>query len=258
MAKAFIYDSIDLLECTIDDGVYAPGGPPTFTIAAPLGSKITNRERLIDQSIGLACSDIILNDCFRMSFDSAVAVSAIALYFSVAETDDLEILYGTIPGEISGTALSMTATFAIGWNVFTFTEATKQYWFLRSSTGGIDNLREMVLGKKYDFEQQLLQGGIIGDDPGVNVLTSHGGIEFANKKHDPKTRWAERWGGLSASEKTNLESFRDDVGINYKKFLFYDETNYHWVRMTPDSLRFTNEAGKVSYSAPITLIEQLQ
>jgi len=263
MAKAFIYDNIGLLEATLTDGSHAVNGAEgQFNPDATL----TNEERATDQSIGLAVSAWAQNDMLRIDLGASPGEpDTIAVFFNALENDNIKI-YGGAHATDLDTSVELlswiTAFTANTWIVSALSAGDYQYYFIRSSSaGGLVGLCEIIIGKIYTFEEQLLQGGIIGDDPGVNILTSQGGIEFANKKHDPKTRWTDRWGGLSASEKTNLESFRDDVGVNYKKFLYSEDGTtgpFHWVRMTPDSLYFTNEAGKVSYSAPITLIEQLQ
>lgn len=261
MAKAFIYDSVDLLDGTLTDGTYVVNGGTNFVP----GAALTNEERAIDQSIGLAVSSWAQNDMLRIDLGASPGTpDRFAIIFNATEDDNLKVYAGAHATDltVSTEVLSLTSQFVANvWTVSAFdtSPGNVRYYFIRSSSaGGLVSVLEIIIGKIYTFEQKLIQGGRIGDIPGVDILTSHGGIEYSNKRHNPRTQWSNMWKGLSSTNKTNLESFRSDVGINHKKFLYYDGSSYHWVRMTEDSLIFTNEVGKVSYSAPITLIKQLQ
>ena len=61
---------------------------------------------------------------------------------------------------------------------------------------------------------------------------------------------------FSNTFKTNLEAFRDEVEGDYKKFVYYDDTSYHYVRMSADSMRFTEVAHNV-FSTSLNVVEQL-
>lgn len=100
-----------------------------------------------------------------------------------------------------------------------------------------------MIGHKYNFEMKLVAGGEEGDQFGVQEDGSVGGIEYTKKLHEPKADWVGPWSGLTAAQKSNLESFKSDVGGPFLKFLYYDESSYHWVRMSRDSLRFRNQGG---------------
>ena len=94
----------------------------------------------------------------------------------------------------------------------------------------------------------------LGEEFGTDVITSYGGNEYSNKRHNPKTTWSWNWSNISSSMKTSLENVRDSVQ-DHKKFLYYDETSYHYVRMGKP-LEFT-EVAYQRYSTNIKLREQL-
>ena len=61
---------------------------------------------------------------------------------------------------------------------------------------------------------------------------------------------------LTAAMKTSLEALRDNTEQDRFKFVYYDGTDYHWVRMSADSLQFTEVAHTI-YSTTMNLTQQL-
>jgi len=131
-----------------------------------------------------------------------------------------------------------------------------RYYFILAVGGSLDGFTEVMIGKKYEFALNYDMGTSFKEGWGVDVIESYGGSEYANKRREPKTVWSATWGNISSTMRTSLEAMRDACGGPLKKFLYYDETSYHWVRMTEDSLNFT-EVSNGRYSTNITLIEQL-
>ncbi len=245
MAKALIYSFKALNTATID---------------AQAGT-ITDLSRIHDQSIGSAISSFDLNDVIRINFGSAKTATAAALYFNAAETDDIQI-HGGNNADMSGAVLLHTfTTFSSGWNAASWSNSTGyQYYFLKASSGSITGLCEAVLGSKYDFEMQWTSGGEMGEDySGVKVNESAGGQEYATKLHESKTSWSNQWNGLSSSQKTNLETVRDNTDGPFLKFIYSESGTtgpLHWVRMSADSFRFRNNGGN-RFSTSIKIREQL-
>ena len=87
-------------------------------------------------------------------------------------------------------------------------------------------------------------------------MTSHGGEEYSNKRHDGKRFWNFDLRYCSSSYKTSLETMRNSLYGSHKKFLYYDGSAYYYVRMSDDSLRFKEIAYGV-YDTSIKLTEQL-
>jgi hypothetical protein len=251
MAKSFYYPVNELASATLTDG--------TFNVVDPFSSSnvLTNEERATDQSIGTAITSwSATNDSLRFDLGSAVAIDFVALYFSSSETDNLT-LYSNSSSDFSAslsTSEAMTSTFSKGWTVVTFSSDTKQYWLLRATSGAIANLTEVIIGKKYDFDINFDLSNKIGEDFGTDIVTSYGGNEYSNKRHEPKTTWDWTWSFLTSGQKTSLDNLNSTVQ-DHKKFIYYDETNYHYVRMTKP-MNFTEVAHSI-YSTSVSLREQL-
>jgi hypothetical protein len=249
MAKSFIYDSIGFSESPTEDGGFVAGA------FDPDISPVTNHQRANDMSI----SSIITNynssgaDTIRFSTSSSQSANVIALYFTSAETDDLT-LYGHASSSTNMTTsvLAMT-TFSEGWNIFTIS-GTYKYWFLRAITGHINNLTEVIIGTKYDIDMNFDLNNKIGEEFGTDTIISQGGNEYYTKRHAPKTTWDWKWSYLTSGQKTSLDGLNSSVQ-DYKKFLYYDETDYHYVRMTKP-MDFTEVAPDI-YSTAFSITEQL-
>lgn len=251
MAKSFIYDSITLLNSTITDGT----GSSTFTSSA----SVTDEDRLIDQSIGSAVSSFDNLDMVRFDLGSSKAADVFGAYFSASETDNMDII-GSDNSDNSddNTITTITDTFSAGWNVTTFTETTKRYWFIRA-LGGIANLTEILYGKKLDFDVNPDMNMATSERHGVTLNTSYGGVDYATKRHDSRSQWTLNFSNISSSFKTDLESMRDSLVGPFQPFLYYNDEgsgSYNWVRMTDDSLSFT-EVAHQRYSTSISMIQQL-
>ena len=88
----------------------------------------------------------------------------------------------------------------------------------------------------------------------TDLNTSLGGVEYANKRHEPKTTWQLNFSNISQTFKNNLVSFEQDV-TNFKKFVYYDDSSYHYVRLD-SPIKFTEVAFE-RFSASLKLREQL-
>jgi hypothetical protein len=245
--STFYYPVSELESATTEDGQYSVN-----TFDPDLGS-ITNHDRLIDGTIGSSITGFGANEVIRVDLGSSVACDFVAVYFSGAESDDLTLYASDTTTDMSTSIESMTASFVTGWNVFTFSSTTKRYWFLRAS-GTISNLTEMIIGSKYTFDVNFDINNKVSEEFGTDIVTSYGGQEYANKRHEPKTTWNWNWSFVTASMKTSLESFQSVVS-DHQKFIYYDDTNYHYVRMLKP-LDFTEIAYNV-YSTNVSLREQL-
>jgi hypothetical protein len=140
-----------------------------------------------------------------------------------------------------------------GWNIRTFTEITDRYWYVRAIGGDITP-SEIIIGKKYDFDANPDINSKFGEEFNTDINISYGGDEYACKRHEPKSTWEFSWDFLLGDQKTALESLNSTVQDN-RKFIYYDETSYHYVIMGKP-LEFTEVAPSV-YSTSMTLREQL-
>ena len=255
MAKSFYYPVNELASATLTDGIYNPVIP-----AFSSSDSLTNEERAIDQSIGSAVTGwATQNEAIKIDLGAAVACDFIAIYFNAAETADMTLYGDSDSGGGNGNSVkAITASFVKGWNVFTFNSVSYQYWFLmQPNADTVDGLCEVIIGNAYDFDVNFDLNNKIGEEFGTDIMTSYGGNEYANKRHDPKTTWNWNWSNISSSMKTSLEGVRDSVQ-DYKKFIYSEDGTtgpFHYVRMT--GLDFT-EVAYQRYSTSISLREQLQ
>ena len=144
MAKYFIYDNCGFSEATVADGTVS-----TTTFSA--SSSVTNEDRANDMSIATAFTSFGANDALRFDVGSANASTncdRAALYFTSAHGHDMKI-YSADHETNMGTALvNKTDNWVEGWNELSFSDASGQYKFIQSTTGTIDDITEVIIGKK--------------------------------------------------------------------------------------------------------------
>ena len=249
MAKSFIYDSIGLSESKIKAGTYST---TTFT---PAEAQITNEHRVIDQSIGSVITSFNNGDAIRFDLGSSQTANILAVNFNGAEDDQFKIYTGA-SATAMGSAI-LDDDFDVdsdgGWNVFTVS-GSGRYWFLTCPDDTFLNMTEVIIGTKYDIDMNFDLNNKIGEEFATDTIISQGGNEYYTKRHAPKTTWDWKWSYLTSGQKTSLDGLNSSVQ-DYKKFLYYDETDYHYVRMTKP-MDFTEVAPDI-YSTAFSITEQL-
>ena len=78
-----------------------------------------------------------------------------------------------------------------------------------------------------------------GKDYATIKNESFGGVEHYVQPHTGKKIWEWKWSNISATFKGELETFRNTVGGDYKSFTYNDGSSSYTVRMSKDSLSFT-------------------
>ena len=251
MAKYFIYDNCGFSEATTADGTVSG---TTFSAS----SSITNEERANDMSISTTFTSFGANDALRFDVGTSNASTncdRAALYFTSAHGHDMKI-FSASSATAMGTALvNKTDNWVEGWNELSFSDASGQYKFIQSTTGTIDDITEVIIGKKLSLTNVELSG-TEGKLHGNKVIASQGGEEYSNKRHDGKRFWNFDLRYCSSTYKTSLETMRNSLYGSHKKFVYYDGSAYYYVRMSDDSLRFKEVAYGV-YDTSIKLTEQL-
>jgi len=259
MARSFIYDSVGFSEATLTAGSFAQAGDPwtaTFTANSAL---ISNLDRLADQNISLSMGNYWEQyEVLRIDLGSQKSPNAIALYHPSAEQNDL-VIYASNSSTtwVTGDYVNTLTTDhpANDWNTLSLSITDKQYIYIYNGTADYyAGVSEMILGTKYDFAVNPELNAKTGEEFGTDIMTSYGGNEYANKRHAPKTTWDWNWSHILSTQKTALEDLNASVQ-DWKKFIYYDDTNYHYVRMTKP-VTFTEVAPSV-YSANMSLREQL-
>tara|TARA_Y100001937_G_scaffold128339_1_gene204110 strand:+ start:6325 stop:7074 length:750 start_codon:yes stop_codon:yes gene_type:complete len=248
MAKAFYFDSVGLLEATINDGTLSSS---SFSD----GTTITNEERLIDQSISTAVSGFGNTDAFKITFSTSTSLDFIALYFSAAETDNMSFNRAVATNTFTSVA-NISTDFVAGWNITEFISASSTNWIL-SPTGDIANLTEMIVGAKLEFEVNPDVGIGEVNEFGTTINKSIGGVEYAVLNHETKNNLSFSFSSVSETFKDNLQSMESSVQ-NYKKFIYSENGTtgpFHYVRLDKP-IQF-KEVSSQRFSVNISLIEQL-
>ena len=251
MAKYFIYNNAGFSESAVTDGTVSG---TTFSSS----SSVTNEERANDMSISTAFTSFGTDDALRFNVGSANAstnADRIALYFTSAHGHDMKVYAGSSTTAMGSALVNKTDNWVAGWNELSFSETSGQYKFIHSTTGTIDDITEVMVGKKLSLTNIELTG-TEGKIHGNKVITSQGGVEYSNKKHDGKRFWNFDLKFVSSTYKTSLDTMRNALYGSHKKFLYYDSSAFYYVRMSENSLIFKEIAYGV-YDTSIKLTESL-
>ena len=259
MAKTFYYDSVGLLESTLNDGAVADSDGDSkleFTDA----SNMTKEDAIIDQSLSVAVAGFGQNEAIQIDLGSSKAVDFIGFYFNAAETDNLVLeVDSSATGESSARVATITDNFsANAWSFNEFTEDTERYWRIAAvSVGGLVGLTEVILGKKLQFEINPDMGIGESNEFGTDINKSVGGVEYAVLRHEPIVTISLNFSSISSTFKDNLESMQNDIQ-NYKKFVYSEDGTtgpFHYVRLqSPIDFK---EVSVNRFSCAINLVKQL-
>ena len=251
----FIYPNANLYD-VIPVGGEQTGGTNNFAANAD----VTNESRLTDVSTATAAGFPANFDAVRFDLSSSGnTIDSIAIHSNGSDTDDVNF-YGSnndttnvFASFISGSGFS--DTFNEGWTVkaAALSNSTR-YVFMRGG-GELNIFTEVILGKKLDLTNVTLSGNE-GKNFGNDVVSSFGGVEFSNLRHEGKRFYNFNLSHVNETYKSSLETMRDSVRGSHFKVLYFDDSTYHYVRLSNDSLQFKEVAVGV-YDTKINLVEQL-
>jgi len=238
------------------EGQMSDSGTPTFST----GTTVTSHERSSDQNIGTAISGIADLDAIEYAVGSTATANAAAVYFNA----DDGISSGTIMNFFIDTDRAslpnkgtISAVSAAGWAVTDLTETSANKFFVEFTGSITDNvITEILIGKKLSFEVEPDVNVQTKRDYGTSVQKSLGGIEYALNTHDAQEVSTISFQNISSTFKTNLLSMEDDLKGQSKKFLWYDGSSFHWVRLI--SPMTFNEIADGRFSTQIVMRQQIQ
>ena len=254
MASYFIYDSINQYRSdnTVSEGTFSG---TTFNPE----SAVTNHERASDQNIGTIISAVAANDAICYQVGSAVTANAVAVYFTgddgvTANGDEMTIYSGTaLDGLGGGDNFASTHS---GWIVNDFTEVTSKTKFCVEFNEALTNISEILVGSKLSFEVEPdvnIQSSI---DYENSIQRSLGGVEYALNVNPGQEVTTIGFQNISSTFKTNLTTMQDALKGEAKKFVWYDGSSFHWVRLDKP-MTFT-EIADGRFSTQLVLRQQIQ
>jgi hypothetical protein len=257
MASYFIYDSINMYRSdnTVSEGTFSG---TTFTAS----DSLTNHERVADQNIGTAMSGVTANDAICYQVGSAVSADALAMRFSgdcgigVQDGSENTIRFGTALDGLSGAVNFGSGSTVASWRIKTFTEVTSKTKFCVEFNDAQNNISEILIGKKLDFEVEPdvnIQSSI---DYENSIQRSLGGVEYALNVNEGQEIHTISFQNISSTFKTNLITMQDFLRGESKKFVWNDGTTTHWVRLDKP-MTFT-EIADGRFSTQLVLRQQIQ
>ena len=256
MSSYFIYDSINMYRSdnTVSEGQMTDSATPTFSASDTL----TSHERSSDQNIGTIISGIADRDAIEYAVGSSVTANAAAVYF----TGDDNVSSGTIMNFFVDTDRAslpnkgtITAVSAAGWATTDLTETTGTKFFVEF-TGAVTNVSEVLIGSKLSFEVEPdvnIQSSI---DYENSIQRSLGGVEYALNVNPGQEVTTIGFQNISSTFKTNLTTMQDALKGEAKKFVWYDGSSFHWVRLDKP-MTFT-EIADGRFSTQLVLRQQIQ
>jgi len=253
MSSYFIYDSINMYR---SDNVVSEGTSDGTTFTAE--SAITDHERSSDQNIGTIISAVVNNDGIQYAVGSTATANAAAVYFtgddniSSGTSANFHISGNTTIGASKGT---ITAVSAAGWATTDLTETAGTKFYIIFA-GAVTNVSEVLIGSKLSFEVEPdvnIQSSI---DYENSIQRSLGGVEYALNVNPGQEVTTIGFQNISSTFKTNLTTMQDALKGEAKKFVWYDGTSFHWVRLDKP-MTFT-EIADGRFSTQLVLRQQIQ
>ena len=256
MASYFIYDSINMYRSdnTVSEGTFSG---TTFTAS----DSLTNHERVADQNIGTAMSGVTANDAICYQVGSAVSADALAMRFSgdcglsVQNGSENTIRFGTALDGLNGAVNFGSGSTVASWRIKTFTEVTSKTKFCVEFNDAQNNISEILIGKKLAFEVEPdvnVQSSINYEN---SIQKSLGGVEYAINVNPGQEVHTISFQNISSTFKSDLITMQDANKANAKKMLWFDSSNYHWVRL--EEMTFT-EIADGRFSTQLVLRQQIQ
>ncbi|MEL0173692.1 MAG: hypothetical protein VW904_03105 [bacterium] len=257
MASFFVYDSINQYrsDSAITAGTYSGN---VFTESTGV---ITNYERAKDQNIGTVMTGMADGEAVMITVaDVDPFANAVAVHFAgadgvTANDDELTLHTGRVFSAMSSQVVTFGST-DNNWKVGTFTNVADRIRFSLEFNESITNVSEIMFGTKLDFEVEPdinIQSSINYNN---EINTSLGGVEYAINVNPGQEVFTISFQNISNTFKTDLITMQDALLGESKKFLWYDSTNYHWVRLAKP-MTFT-EVADDRFSTQLTLRQQVQ
>ena len=256
MASYFIYDSINQYRSdnTVSEGQMTDSGTPTFSASDTL----TSHERSSDQNIGTTISGVADRDAIEYAVGSSATADAAAVYF----TGDDGVSSGTIMTFFIDTDRAslpskgtISAVSGAGWAVADLTETTGNKFFTEFNAS-VSNVSEILIGRKLNFEVEPDVNVQSSIDYNNEINSSLGGVEYSINVNPGQEVITISFQNISSTFKANLITMQDFLKGEATKFLYFDGSSFHWVRL--DKPMVMSEIADGRFSTQIVLRQQIQ
>ena len=260
MASYFIYDSINQYRSdnTVSEGTFGAG----FSAS----DSLTSHERVSDQNIGTVISGVNANDAIAYTLGTAATANAIAVYFTgddgvTANGDEMTIRAGNAVNALTAAGKNFASTHS-GWSVSNvhdsgnYTDVGNYSIWCVEFNEALTNISEILIGRKLDFEIEPdvnVQSSINYEN---EVQRSLGGVEYAINVNPGQEVFTISFQNISSTFKSDLITMQDAIKGEAKKFVWYDGSNFNWVRLDKP-MTFT-EIADGRFSTQIVLRQQIQ
>lgn len=266
MAHKLYFDNVGTSTATLNDGTLTPGtdnaGNPNDVYTFSDTNTITNESRATDRNTVNAMTGFSKNvnsetgastiDSLQFDFGASKAIDFVALFFNAAETDSIGVHHDDAATGVVTNVGTFTADFTTKWNIRSFTQASNRYWHISAMSNTVAGITEIFFGAN-PLELPISGDGITIAKPYSSFVGStYNNTEFSNKIDTELRTWQLSIPILTELDKTALESLQSDYK-NLYTFVYYDESEYHTVRLGKP-LTF-NQVATNTYSTSITLQE---
>tara|TARA_A100001201_G_scaffold143754_1_gene147226 strand:+ start:6399 stop:7157 length:759 start_codon:yes stop_codon:yes gene_type:complete len=252
MAHKLYFDSAATRDSTLTDGTI--GNPAQDVYSFSAGSTISNEDRAIDLQLTANVTSFSgsANDALQFDLGSAKTVDFMAIYFQGTEVDNLRVHADDASSGETAVQHAFTDDFSAGWNIASFTQASYRYWIVEATSGFLSPA-EIFFGEALTLP---IDGNSITINKPFNsfIASSYNNMEYSNKIDNEAREWTIQLPIITEENKTSLELLQS-YDINLYTFLYYDDSEYHTVRLAKP-LRF-NQVAINTYSTTITLREEL-
>jgi hypothetical protein len=249
MAHKLYFDNKKTHTLTADDKASTfDSGSALFVLADDGSDYITNEARVTDRSIATAVSNMGANDALLFDFGESKTIDFIAVYVASDTSTNIQVLTSAATtGNTTSTSL-ITTDLTTGWNFFEFTAASSRYWTLRAS--GSFAPTEVYFGEVYNIGSLDIK---ITKPFNSFVASSYDNTEYSNKIDTELRTWEINIPLVTDSDKSLLELLISDYA-NLHKFVYYDESSYHNVRLI--KAPSFNQVATNAFSTSLTLKEE--
>ena len=255
MASYFIYDSINMYrsdntdsEGTITTGTFAPG------------TAVTLHERASDMNIGTGMSDIVDNDAIQYAVGGSATVDAAAVYFlgdDGVASGTIMTFYASDTTSVGSSIGTISAVSGSGWQVASLTESTNTKFYTEFNATITNNIiSEILIGKKLAFEVEPDVNVQSTIDYNNEINRSLGGVEYSINVNPGQEVFTISFQNISSTFKSDLITMQDAIKGEAKKFVWYDGTNHHFVRL--DKPMVMTEIADGRFSTQLVLRQQIQ